>query len=164
MRFNQPLRLEHRHSFAFTLVEVMIASAVLGTAVVSLYAGFSSGFAVLQLAREDLRATEIMTEKIEAVRLCTWEQLSSFPISFQENYELTADTNSPGGLVYYGTISADSPDAIPDNEPYKQDMRLITVSLQWTNYNNGANIVRMRQMQTHLARFGLQNYSWGGTQ
>ena len=41
-----------------TLVEVMVAMAVLGFMMVALYAGFSSGFAVVRVSRENLRATQ----------------------------------------------------------------------------------------------------------
>src|SRR5260370_16488061 len=55
-----------------TLVEVMVALSVLGFMVVSLYAGFSSGFAVLRVARENLRATQSLQERMEVLRLIKW--------------------------------------------------------------------------------------------
>src|SRR5438309_2049072 len=58
-----------------TLVEVMVAMAVLGFMMVALYAGFSSGFAVVRVSRENLRATQIMAEGMEVARLYNWDQV-----------------------------------------------------------------------------------------
>ena len=44
---------------------------------------------------------------------------------------------------------------------YKDNMRALTVTIYWTNYLQKPNtnvIVRSRQMQTYVARFGMQNY------
>ena len=57
---------------AFSMIEILVAMVVLGIMFVSLYSGFSSGFAVVQLARENLRATQILQEKMETIRLYTW--------------------------------------------------------------------------------------------
>ena len=48
---------------------------MLGFMVVSLYAGFSSGFAVLRVARENLRATQVLEERMEVVRLIRWNDV-----------------------------------------------------------------------------------------
>src|SRR5882672_783086 len=62
---------------AFTFVEVIIAMAAVGVVVVALYLGISSGFSIIRLARENLRATQIMVEKMETVRLYNWDQINS---------------------------------------------------------------------------------------
>src|SRR2546428_12992258 len=59
-----------------TLVEVMVSLSVLGFMVVSLYAGISSGFAVLRVARENLRATQILQERMEVLRLIRWDDVA----------------------------------------------------------------------------------------
>ena len=41
---------------AFSLVEVVVCTAIVSIALVSLYGGISSGFAVINVARENLRA------------------------------------------------------------------------------------------------------------
>ena len=40
-------------------------------------------------------------------------------------------------------------------------MRTITVTVYWTNYNGAKPIVHQREMQTRVARNGMQNYIWG---
>ena len=53
---------------------------------------------------------------------------------------------------------------IPNNLSCSANMHLITVNLNWTNYNRGVAIPHNRQMQTQVARYGLQNYIWGAIQ
>ena len=53
MMFNGPVERKSRAHSGYTLAEVMVAALVLGTMTVSLYAGFSSGFALIRLAREE---------------------------------------------------------------------------------------------------------------
>src|SRR5215467_5935786 len=89
----------------YTLVEVMVAVGILGIMVVSLYAGFSSGFAILRTSRERTRATQVLLQKVEAIRMCSWSQLPSFPRNFQEPLDPRA-TNGTSAF-YYGNVSFD---------------------------------------------------------
>src|SRR5438093_13677816 len=59
---------------AFTFLEVILATFVMGLMMFSLFACFSSGFTIIQSARENLRATQILLQRMEAVRLFTWRQ------------------------------------------------------------------------------------------
>src|SRR5689334_4578516 len=79
-----------------TLVEIMVALAVLAFMTVSLYAGFSSGFAVLRLARENLRATQILAERMEVLRLIKWDNVAPgfIPSSFTAPFYANDETNS----------------------------------------------------------------------
>jgi prepilin-type N-terminal cleavage/methylation domain-containing protein len=145
---------------AFTLPEILITVVMLGILVISLYAGLSAGFTLVHLSREDLRATQVLMEKLEAVRLCTWDQLANFPRSFQQHFDPVNKNHQAGDIVFHGTISIEPPAAIPDSITYKTNIRLVTVALYWTNHNGSDAIVRSRQMQTEVARYGQQNYSW----
>lgn len=144
-------------SSAYTLVEVMVSVLVLAVIGVGYYAALSSGFALVQSTREDLRATQIMTQKIEGVRLCTWSQLTNF--NFQEAYDPLAATNH--GTSFYGTVTVGPASSITNNPSYYGNICLVTVSLAWTNNNGKTPIPHSRQMQTQVARYGLQNYIWG---
>src|SRR5439155_24802505 len=62
---------------AFTLIEVMAAVSVIGVLFVTLYLGLTQGFAIIQVARENLRATQVLQARTETVRLYTWEQLNT---------------------------------------------------------------------------------------
>src|SRR5439155_14614816 len=62
-------------TFAYAMIEVIMGVALTGFMFVSLYGGISSSFAVTQLARENLRGTQIMLERMEGIRLYNWDQL-----------------------------------------------------------------------------------------
>jgi type II secretory pathway pseudopilin PulG len=137
---------------AFSLIEVVVAVGLAGIMFVSLYAGISSGFAVVQLARENLRGTQILQEKMETLRLYTWEQLTTvgfIPTNFTDVFYAT--TQSASGLTYTGMVSIAS---APVTEAYSNDLKQITVRVTWTS----ANVLREREMTTFVSRYGLQNY------
>ena len=88
MRINKENRVRIKQ-IGFSLVEAMVGIGLVGIVFVSLYAGISSGITIIQSARENLRATQIIVERMETVRLCSWEQITSgtnLPISFIEYY------------------------------------------------------------------------------
>src|SRR3954452_8794080 len=86
-----------RNRAAFTIAEVLVAVGVLGTAAVSLYAGFGTGFMLVDSARQELRATQILTQKAEALRLCSWSSLASYPITFVDSYDPTGSSGGTNG-------------------------------------------------------------------
>ena len=62
---------------AMTLVEVLIAVVGVGILMVTLYAAISQGFAIIQTARENLRATQVLQEKMETMRVYNWDQITT---------------------------------------------------------------------------------------
>jgi prepilin-type N-terminal cleavage/methylation domain-containing protein len=153
---------------AFTLIEVMISMAVVAMMFVSLYAGISQGLAVIATARENMRATQIMIEKIELLRLYSWDQMNTpgyIPTAFAERLMPSTTTNSsttaasidalatPGGVgtIFVGTIQLGP---APVNDGYTNAMRMATLTVNWTN----GNIRRARSMQTLVAQRGIHDY------
>jgi len=140
-----------------------MAVLVLATVGAAFCTSVSCGFIVLQTTREDVRATQILMQKMEAVRLCTWSELNvTNNITFKENYDPTGTNQT--GTIYYGNVSIGAATNIPSGLSYSANMGLVTVNLNWTNYNRGVAIPHNRQMQTQVARYGLQNYIWGAIQ
>jgi prepilin-type N-terminal cleavage/methylation domain-containing protein len=143
-----------RNQRGHTLVEVMVAVSVLGFMVVSLYTGFSSGFAVLRVARENLRATQILSERMEVIRLIRWEDVKPgfIPTSFNAPFYPTDSTNvTTGQFAYEGTVTVEN---APITESYANHLRSIHIKLTWVS----GNITRSREMTTFVSKFGLQNY------
>jgi len=133
-------------------MEVLVAVAIGGVVFVSLYSGLSTGFAIVQLARENLRATQILQEKMETIRLYTWEQITTqgfIPTNFTDVF-YTA-TQYSGGLTYTGSVTIANS---PLTESYTSDLRMVTVKVSWES----ANVLRQREMATFVSRYGLQNY------
>jgi len=144
---------------AFTIAEVLVAVFILGIACISLYAGFAIGFMLVDSTRQELRATQILTQKAEALRLCSWSSLTNFPLTFSESYDPTSTNN--GGILYVGTVTTDAASVIPNSASYQSNMCVATISLYWTNYNGTRKFVHNRTSQTMIARYGIQNYIWG---
>ena len=146
---------------AFTLAEVLVAVAVMSVAFVSLYLGVSSAFAITQVSRENLRATQIMLERMEGIRLYNWNQLNysnMIPGSFVEYYYPAATNGASRGVAYRGHFDLGPANLNPPAN-YEQLMRAITVTVFWTNSSGaGQPLVRQRSMRTYSARDGVQNY------
>ncbi|HEX7860853.1 MAG TPA: prepilin-type N-terminal cleavage/methylation domain-containing protein [Verrucomicrobiae bacterium] len=160
------------NSRAFTIVEMVIAMAIIGIAFVSLYGGIASSFGVLSVARENLRANQIMVEKLETIRLYHWDQINSngfIAPTFTASFFPTVITNVIGtnpdgtpkyivhtngtssGVTYYGTVQVTN---APVSPQYASSMKMVNVSLTWTN----GNVPRRRSMQTLITANGLQDY------
>src|SRR5947207_15182663 len=90
---------------AFTLMEVMLAVVIVGVVFVSLYAAISQGFAVVQTARENLRATQIMQEQVEILRVLDWDQITGTPSPWQFNASFYPAGGANPGVTYSGTIT-----------------------------------------------------------
>ena len=150
-------------SLAFSLVEVCIGVAILAVMLVSLYGGMSSSFAVVQSARENLRATQIMLERVEGLRLYNWNQLlysNLVPTWFTNYYYPLAGSGESKGCTYVGRLDISAATLNPP-ATYSGNLRTINVSVYWTNYHGKGmkqQLVRSRSMTTYSARDGIQNY------
>ncbi len=139
------------------MIEVTIGMGVIGTtcaALLTLLTGITTGFFSMRMARENLRATQIILEKVETIRLYSWDQINTagfIPATFTQVYDPTR-TNATG-LTYNGTMTITTP---PISNSYKDDLRMLTVNLSWTT----GSIPRTRQFSTFIARDGLQNYTY----
>ena len=137
---------------AFSIIEAMVAISIVGVVFVSLYTGISNGFAFAKVTRENLRATQILQEKMETIRLYTWEQLNTpgfVPTNFLEGFYASGTNN--GGVVYKGQVFMDKS---PMTEVYSNNLKQVTIQLAWKS----GNVVRTQQMVTLTAKHGIQNY------
>jgi type II secretory pathway pseudopilin PulG len=146
----RPRRQERGH----TLAEVMVSVGLLGIMVVSLFAGFSSGFDVVRASRENVRATQILEERMEVIRLIKWDNvtLGFIPTNFTVPFYAVVGTNTTAsGLTYTGTVS------FPDtgmSETYSTNLRTIQIALTWTS----GSVTHKREMTTYVSKYGMQNY------
>lgn len=141
----------------FTFAEVLVAVGVVAVTFVTLYLGITFGFAVTQTERENLRATQIMVERMEGIRLFSWDQLidtSKNPRSFT-NYFYPPGLASEGqGITYFGSVSVITDPAMSPPATYSTNMRKITVQVKWTT----GSLQHTRSMSTYASRNGMQNY------
>jgi hypothetical protein len=138
----------------FGLVESLISVLVMGTVFVALYAGMATGFQSVRAARENLRATQILLEKFETIRLYNWDQITApgfLPETFTNKF---APTQGATGTEYIGrvTITPSMPPSM--TEVYKSDMRMVVINLSWKSGSQA----RSRTFTNFVAKYGLQNY------
>lgn len=145
-------RSHRRRLAAFSLVEVTVGLGIVGTCVAALFSGFTTGLFTLKMARENLRATQILLQKTEAIRLQSWDQITNptnIPVSFVERYDPNSESDK--GVVFTGSILITN---CPISSSYSNDMKMVTVVVNWTT----GSINRNRSFITYVARDGLQNY------
>lgn len=141
---------------AFTITEVLVAVVLFGILFASLYRGVTFGFATTQASRENLRATQILLNRMEGLRLFNWNQLvysNWIPATFTDYYYPLTNSGQSAGITYTGTMVVTNNGLLP-NTSYTNDMRAVTVTIQWTS----AGVSRTRTLTTYVARNGLQNY------
>ena len=135
----------------FGLTESLIGVVIMGMVFVALYSGMATGFHSVRSARENLRATQILMEKFEAVRLYNWEQITTpgfVPTTFTNVF---APSQAVRGTLYVGTVTINP---APVTEVYSNDMRHVTIQLSWNS--NGST--KTRSFTSFVARYGLQHY------
>jgi hypothetical protein len=140
---------------AYSLPEVMMGVLIFSIMFVTLYLGFTQGFGVVQTSRENLRATQILQQYSELLRLYTWDQLTNgvtLPHPYIRTwafYPLGGAGNQ--GITYTGTVSVAASDLAAE---YMEDTRKVTLTLNWTS----GNIAHERRTATFVARHGLHKY------
>jgi prepilin-type N-terminal cleavage/methylation domain-containing protein len=146
----------------YTLVEVLFAIVIAAISASVLFVGFDNGFALLRTTREDLRATQILMEKTEAIRLMSWQDVTNTAngLSFTISYYPPGASNNQG-TIYYGTVSSINAPANMQaayQADYKNNIQLVTIDLHWTNYVGQTKVPHAREMQTLCAQFGMQGF------
>ena len=141
---------------AFSLIESVVAMGVIGTVVGAMISGVATGTFTMRMARENLRATQIMLAKLETIRLYNWDQVLSNGFvkpTFTDIYDPQGATGSQG-VTYTGYVSISNCPAPISTKSYATNMRQLTITLNWKTGTLG----RTRSVTTYIARDGIQNY------
>jgi Tfp pilus assembly protein PilV len=144
---------------AFTLAEVLVSVFLCAIMLTAVSAAISYGFSNVRLEREDLRATQILVEQMENLRLTRYENLQNYTNTAY--YDPTA-TNGSTGVVYsvtFATNTLSASDLVAPGTPnpvvwYTNAIVRITATATWTN----SNMQRSRTIQTYASKNGIQQY------
>lgn len=153
------IRLSRKLNWGVTLVEVVMATGIIAVTGAGVISSINYGLCIMRIARENQRATQVMLEKLEAIRLYNWSEVTNngfIPSSFTANYDPTSPANYQG-TTYYGTMSVSVPSFIGTTPSYSANIRQFTVSVQWTN---AGGLGHARSLTTYVAQNGIQNYVW----
>jgi type II secretory pathway pseudopilin PulG len=160
-RFNktkcQSMKLRHsaKSESGSTLTEVIFAVTILAICMAGLMGALANGFFGMRLTRENQRATQILMEETEMIRLYTWDQINKpgfIPTKFTAPYDPQRVDEGGGGVTYTGTVAITS---VPFTASYATNMRQLTLTLTW---QTSKDITRTRSTTTLVSKDGLQNY------
>jgi type II secretory pathway pseudopilin PulG len=132
-------------------MEVLVAMGILGVVFVGIYTAIATNIALVQLCRENETAIQLLTEKLETIRLYNWGQITATGF-IPPTFTVALNPGDPTSPPYYsGTVTITT---VPGSETYAQDLRLVTVKLNWVSNRR----VQSRTLQTLVSKDGLQSY------
>jgi len=147
----------HRKRFSilgFSLVEATVGLGTVTTVIVALYGALGGAISGVKFARENLRATQILVEKMEGIRLYSWDQVEApgfIPDKFEVPFDPQGVRSGTPGTSYYGTITFEDG---PTDVTYGTDLKKVTVTLDWKT----GGVSRHREFSSYITRNGLQSY------
>jgi len=145
-----PGKADARRNTGFTLVEVLFSSMIVGVLVVALYSAMASAIPMVRLCQDNERATQILSEKLDTIRLYNWTQITNrfVPTSFVLGVDPLVTNSRP---YYTGMVSIVE---APISEVYRSNLLQVTVRVDWVSGSRPQS----QSMVTYVAKYGLQNY------
>ena len=149
------VRRHHTTADAFTMVEVMVAAAVMLMTIVGMMTVITYGSEMLDTARKQTIAMQIIHGQIDHVRLSDWSTISGYPSSRTVNVDDTDQTTNIGyGFVLGPTLRglAKDFDCTRTISTVRTDLKQITFSVTWSS-NTGRS--HTRSGSTYFGKNGL---------
>lgn len=138
----------------FSLVETLVGVMILGITVAALCGGFSLGFRTIKLSQEEVRADQILMQKLESVRVYNWSLITNNYIPTNFTTSFSTATGAVHGVTYDGTITV-APFTSAGGEKYSSTLRQVTASISWFS----DNMTHTRTMTTLVSQNGIQTYT-----
>jgi hypothetical protein len=150
--FHGRTRAFHRaRQAAFTLMETLFAVALVSVLFVTIYGAINSSVSLVRTCQDNERVTQILSEKLDTIRLYNWIQLTDGNY-VPTNFIVAMDPLSTNSMRYCtGTISIAS---APVHPRYKSDLLEVVVKVDWMSGSRPQS----RSMTTCVAKYGLQTY------
>ncbi len=151
------IHLSQKLNRATSLIEVILATGIISITGAGVIGSVNYGLFIMRVARENQRGTQVMLEKLEAIRLANWTQVTNpgfIPSTFTAPYDPTGAAGAQG-TTYYGTMSVANPVFSGTTPNYSANIRQFTVSVSWTNTHG---LAHNRSLTTYVGQNGIQNY------
>ena len=132
-------------SDGFTLVEVIVSMFLLGIIFTSAFSTYQLGINMIDDAREEIRASQIIQSEMERLRTKNWTQLQKMP---------SGSTFEPSGefAKIYATNYSAYRYLITLNP---SDKMLVAIRVEWTNSTGQQSV---RWFNTIFTQNGLNDY------
>src|SRR5260221_9088268 len=150
------VRRPARTSAGFSLLEGVVGFGIFAICFGALLAGLTLNVSTIKFARETVRATQIMEEKLDTIRLYSWDQINTAGYISNQFYVPFFPTNAftstqSLGVTYTGQVTIA---AAPGSETYQSNLVQVTIDLYWPSQPQ----LRHAQMTTLVGKYGLQTY------
>ena len=132
----------------------MLAVGAMALLALAVFGALSATFQTTQVTRENVRATQVLQQTMEVLRLCNWDQTNPSSNFIPTSLSIPYDSSNTNGLAYQVSVAITNPVGIAD--VYTNDLRMVTVQVTWTC----GSVQRSRSMTTFVSHYGLQNYVW----
>jgi type II secretory pathway pseudopilin PulG len=156
LRFGSSTKVRRAWASGFTLMETLVAMVTAGVLLPPIFTGLAFAVSSMQGMRENLRATQIVVQRMESMRLAAFKTLqdpAAYPATSTEYYSPSGQASGKGGTAYTVTYNwTPKPASLPPS--YRTNMMLVTVTASW----NSGKTPRTRSMQSYVARYGIQRY------
>ncbi len=126
---------------AFSLVENLIAIALVALVGISLTGMVVMAGKLARSARQDIAAAEILEAKLEALRTCSWNQLQTAGF-VPTNFSFFNDT------TFNGTITLQP---LASSESYKTNLVEVIIQVDWQTDNRPRNLA----VTSYISRYGF---------
>ena len=147
----------------FNLIEVMLAVAMAAIIFTAVGYGLTTGFNIVQVSREELRANQICLSRVEGLRLCRWDtqlfDTNYVPRTFTDYfYPVGLNSQTNAFVVYTGTVTLNTNISFSPNPSYIANLCKVTVQVVWTDQKAGFSLTRTQFVSTLISKNGIQNY------
>lgn len=137
-------------SSGYSLIEVLIAVGVLGLTIASSLMAMRSGFSMVETARDNTLASQILQSEMENLRLRNWayiSQLETGPFQMESSFQ-----QSPASGRFRCVRLVAAPNGL---------FREISLEVRWRS-NNGVEMTR--RYVTFFSKEGLNDYYYRSIQ
>ena len=143
---NQPIK----NRLGFTLIEVALASTILVVGFVGMIEALAVGSEMLDTARKQTIAAQIMQGEIEYLRLQSWTSIQSLTTSSADYIGNYPEFSSTSLLAKWGTSFKFARQMVsPDPHP---NLRQVNLTVSWTSITGKPH---SRSVSAYIGRYGL---------